>query len=252
MNVKRIKYFIFTSITLAIGIIVYHQIPFKFEHVGYNEKIWAHRVNSIEKLNYTQEKYSGIELDIMFDKATLSFDVNHPPAESINLNLDNYFSKIDLEKELNIWLDFKNLNEANRYEALNRLLELAEKFNLNKKKLIVESQLPEYLDIFSKAGFTTSYYLPVGLSGLKEKDLLPKIEQIKDNIRQYPTTAISTNINDYELITNYFPKEEKYLWSIDKTYTSRFFKNYLLMRKALKDPTVKSILVRVNKNIGRR
>lgn len=252
MSVKKIKYLSFFSVALIIGAVIYHQIPFKFEHLGYTDKIWAHRVNSIEKLEYTQENYTGIELDIMFDKSTLSFDVNHPPAASINLNLDTYFSQIDSIKKLGIWLDFKNLDSINRHEALNRLLQLTEKYHLNKSSIIVESQFPEYLDIFSNVGFITSYYLPTRLSDLNEKNLHVKIEQIKNNILQYPTTAISTNINDYELIATFFPHKKKYLWSIDKTYTSRFFKNFLTTKKALKDSTVKSVLVRVNKDIGRR
>lgn len=231
---------------------VYHRIPFKVDYLGYTEKIWAHRVNSLEKLNYTQKHYSGIELDIVYDLKTNTFDVNHPPANSIGLTLDTYFSNLKEKNNTGIWLDFKNLNEENEQQALIKLKELIKKHELNPQFMIVESQSSEYLSGFKKNGFKTSFYLPTFLNQLSNEDLKGKVIEIKTKIKKYPTTAISTNSVDYSIIAKHFPNEIKYLWSIDGIYNTRTIKNFFLNRKALKDPKVEVLLVRVTRGIGNR
>ncbi len=248
-SLTKLIIFIFLAI---IMVVVYHFATFKFDYMGYQDKIWAHRVNSIEKLQFTQHRYSGIELDLVFDEKTGTFDVNHPPATSIDLTLDSFFSHYDSKNQGGIWLDFKNLNETNSESSLNRLLLLTEKYNLDKSKIIVESQQPEFLGDFENAGFKTSYYLPVFLNQLSEENLNIKLLEIEQNIENNPTKAISTNIVDYEIIAKHFPNHTKYLWSIDKTFTSRMFKNYFRNRRALKDPKVEVLLVRVNRQAGNR
>lgn len=240
-------------ILLAIVLLhVYNYASFKLDYMGHNDKIWAHRVNSIEKLEFTQSRYAGIELDLVFDEKTETFDVNHPPATSIGLTLDTFFSHYDAKNQGGIWLDFKNLKAGNSEGSLKRLLKLTQKHKLDKSKIIVESQSPEFLVGFENAGFKTSYYLPVFLYELSEEKLNEKLLEINQNIKEHTTTAISTNIVDYEIISKHFPNHTKYLWSIDKTFTSRMFKNFFRNRKALKDPKVEVLLVRVNRQIGNR
>ena len=78
------------------------------------EKIWAHRVNSLGKLQLAKKKFSGVELDIVFAEKNGQwyFDVNHPPYESIALSLDEYFASLDNPNQLKLWLDFKNLSKS--------------------------------------------------------------------------------------------------------------------------------------------
>ncbi len=239
-------------ILLFIAVFFYHKATFKIDHIGYSSKIWAHRVNSIEKLEHTQKNYAGIELDVVFFDDTKTFDVNHPPAASIELKLEKYLSHIDLNKELEIWLDFKNLNEKNAGNALNHLEHLCKKYQINKNTIIVESQNAQFLPIYKEAGFKTSYYLPTFLHKLSSKDLSEIIDEINLIIKNYSPTAISTNSVDYDIIAKHFPEQTKYLWSIDKTFTTRMFKNFFQTRKALKDPKVEVLLVRVNRKKGRR
>jgi len=239
-------------ILIFAAVFFYHKAVFKFEHKGYSEKIWAHRVNSIEKLEYTQKNYAGIELDLVFDIKSQTFDVNHPPAESIGLSLETYLSQLHQNNTLGVWLDFKNLDSLNANLALSRLLFLTQKYQINKNYIIVESQNPKHLKIYQKAGFKTSYYLPAFLNKLSPKELTKKIEEIKLNIQNHNPTAISTNIVDYTIIATHFPEQTKYLWSIDKTFSPRMFENFIEARKALKDPKVEVLLVRVNKNKGHR
>lgn len=252
MTLGSLSKILLLFILVALALVLYHQATFKFDYLGYQEKIWSHRVNSIQKLAFTQDEYAGIELDLVFDNSTMTFDVNHPPAPSIGLNLDTYFSHLDTSKPIGIWLDFKNLNQENLENAFNRLEMLFSKYSFDKNAIIIESQYPQYLINFGIAGYKTSYYLPSSLNQLSTKDLEKKVNEIAHNLESFPTTAISTNIVDYVLVAKHFPNETKYLWSIDKTYTSRMFKNYSQTRKALQDPKVEVLLVRVNRKLGNR
>ncbi|PKP25656.1 MAG: hypothetical protein CVU03_07325 [Bacteroidetes bacterium HGW-Bacteroidetes-2] len=244
---------IFLLISLCITIAFFYNFSvFKIEYIGYQNKIWAHQVNTIKKLKVVQSNYYGIELDIVFDSITHTFDVHHPPESSIGLTLETYLTHLKNTKNIGIWLDFKNLNEVNSNNALNRLLFLTEKYQLNNNNIIVESQHPKHLKIFQEAGFKTSYYLPSNLHKLSSKDLSEKINDIKLTIKNYTPAAISTNSVDYAIVAKHFPEQSKYLWSIDKTFTSRMIKNFIQTRKVLKDPKAEVLLVRVNRKKGNR
>ena len=209
-------------------------------------------MNSLEKLKQTQEKYEGIELDLVFDISTNTFDVNHPPAKSIDLTLDEFLEHLNKHEIKGLWFDFKNLNKKNTEESFTRLDYLVKKHGIPPEKIIVESQQPEFLQMFNHSGFKTSYYLPSALNQLSEKKLKIKLSEIQNKIHLYPTTAISTNINDYIIIKEHFPSKVKYLWAIDKIYTTRVFKNYYQTQKVLRDPKVEVLLVRVNSKTGHR
>src|SRR5690554_6067423 len=102
---------IFLFLFVVGGIVNYYH-PHKLEHFGYAEKIWAHRVNSLEKLASVQNKYTGVELDVVFDTLTNTFDVTHPPTPSIGLSLEQWLQTLDGDK--GVWIDFKNLTAANK------------------------------------------------------------------------------------------------------------------------------------------
>src|SRR5690606_30605130 len=106
---------------------------------------------SLEKLAYAQKKYTGLELDVVFDTVTNTFDVTHPPTPSIGLSLEEWMQALDAEK--GVWIDFKNLTAANQSAALERLLKIVTQNNLKKEQFIVESQHPQYLQDFTTAGF---------------------------------------------------------------------------------------------------
>jgi heptose-I-phosphate ethanolaminephosphotransferase len=126
-------------------------------------KVWAHRVNSIKKLEESGATFSGVELDLVFveEDGASFFDVNHPPADSIGLSLDDYLASRREPGSLRYWLDVKNLSDANEEGALARLRWLVDHHGLSHDRLIVESPTFSSLGRFSGDGFRTSYYLPV-------------------------------------------------------------------------------------------
>ena len=246
-NKKKIIFIIF----LITAVVVYIFNPYKLEYVGYQSKVWAHRVNTLDKLNYTQKFYQGIELDLVFDSITQTFDVNHPPDPSINLDLGTYFSNIN-NKEVKLWLDFKNLSKENAKKSAEILDQLTKKHSLKSENILVESPEINCLTNFKINGFKTSFYLPQLVGLANESKLIPTIDSIKQLLVKYPTAGISCNVNAYEVIKKYFKNEKKYLWHIYKPYSRHQVKNYQGFRKYVSDPTVEAVLIQVALPVGNR
>ena len=252
MNVlkKNKKKIVFIIVSIVV-VVVYIFNPYKLEYAGYQSKVWAHKVNTLDKLNYTQKFYDGIELDLVFDSINNTFDVNHPPDRSINLDLDVYFSHIN-NKETKLWLDFKNLSEANAEKSAEILDQLTKKHSLKSENILVESTEINCLQNFKIKGFKTSFYLPQLVGLADESTLAPRIDSIKQLLVKYPTSGISCNVNAYEVVNKYFEEEKKYLWYTYKPYSRHQIKNYRDFRKYVSDPTVDAVLIQVALPVGNR
>jgi len=252
MNVlKKNKKKIIFIIVLITAVVVYIFNPYKLEYAGYQSKVWAHKVNTLDKLNYTQKFYDGIELDLVFDSINNKFDVNHPPDSSINLDLDLFFSHIN-NKEIKLWLDFKNLSEANAEKSAEILDQLTRKHSLKSENILIESTEINCLQNFKSKGFKTSFYLPQLVGLADESTLAPTIDSIKQLLVKYPTSGISCNVNAYEVVNEYFKEEKKYLWHIYKPYSRYQVKNYRDFREYVSDPTVEAVLIQVALPVGNR
>lgn len=173
------------------------------------EKIWAHRVNSIGKLQQASKIFSGVELDIVFkqENHTIYFDVNHPPAESIHLTLDEYLYSARSCNKLKYWLDLKNLSPNNKHLVLKHLKKLIKKYNLN-NRIILES--PEYqsLTFLSQNNIYTSYYLPsLKVDEMTVDEKIKKAKELIANATYSEIKAISFPGHMYQYVKDYiFPR----------------------------------------------
>lgn len=205
------------------------------------EKVWVHKVNTLEKLFAVASRYQGLELDIVYDETKHDFDVHHPPEPSTGLWLSAYFQSL-ANKQQPLWLDFKNLNSENQNAACRCLDSLAQHYQLNKSLIIVESPAPEYLIDFNKYGFKTSYYLPPELHERTDHALNVEIKFAKHQAISYPTTYLSTEFKDYPILKHYFHDQKKIIWF--NVYGSmNKIKARLLLFDILNDPTVDVLLV---------
>ncbi len=251
MKEIKIKKLIIYGFLMLFLLLIYVFNPYKLEHYGYREKVMAHRVNSLEKLDYSQRFYEGVELDLMYDENKKLYDVNHPPAFSIGLNLDDYLSEIK-NKDLKLWLDMKNITKKNVVDAANLLSTLVDKHGLNKKNILVESPEIHLLSHFSDFGFTTSFYLPYYM--YKEEPLA--LESIIDSIKKlqeiYYADGVSADVSNYEILKQHFKNDRKFLWDLHQPYSRRQIAHFKNFRTYIKDPTIEIVLVRVGLPIGNR
>ena len=233
---------------ITILFIIYYYFPYKIEATGFYDKVWAHQVNSIEKLNSALNYFDGIELDLVYNSKKNLFDVNHPPTTSIGLNFEDYLNEIEKNHFPYIWLDIKNINKENAKPILKKLLLLFIAKNYPLNKVLIESKKANELLIFEKEGFKTSYYLPNNLYYIDSLSLSTSILEIKKIIKTQPNIALSTSLKNYNIIKKEFPKHTKYIWAIVKPLHFHHFK----IRKILKDKSVKVVLLKYNVIKGNR
>lgn len=248
MKIKRFKYILLVLVALFAVRFVYKFSPRRVEFLGQYSKVWAHRVNSTEKLLAAIEYFEGMELDLVYFPKSKTLDVGHPPTPSIGLTFENYLGAIPNDSKPFLWLDIKNLTTKNALEILDRLSFLLKEKHYPVEKILIESQHPEALQIFIEQGFQTSYYLPFGLSEKSSFEIDKTIESIKLGLSNNPKMGVSSNYLDYEIVSKYFPERQKYLWKID----GLTFNNYSQTRKILKDTTVKVVLSKFRSFKGNR
>lgn len=210
----------------------------------YYEKIWVHRTNSIEKLNEVRNDFSGVELDVEYLDSVNVFDVNHPPAKSIGLNLNTYLEVSKGNKKLHYWLDFKNLNPQNQEKSLSRLLAICSTLELKPSNFIVESGEMDLLQHFQKQGFNVSYYLNwPGLYTLNENQLNVELDKIKKSLNNNSFPCyISSDYRDYEILKTYFVDRDLLLWLDDQFVKDNSIGNKIKLMKMLSDDRVKVVL----------
>lgn len=220
----------------------------------FEDKIWVHRVNSIEKLNEVQTKFNGVELDIVFLDSLNEFDINHPPEPSIQLFLDNYLSSVNKNSSLHFWLDFKNLEIENQKNALNKLNSICDSLSLNRIQIIVESGNVALLTEFSKAGYEISYYLHwPGLYSLDKNQFQNQLTQIKSNLESLNYQGyLSSDYRDYYILKENFPKHKILLWLEHPFGKENKFKDRIQLYKLLLDNQVKILLMKYKSNIKER
>ncbi len=245
---KSIKKLVKWGLVLLLLALVYRYNPYQIEFLGHYNKIWAHRVNTTQKLDLAQPFFNGVELDLVFMPQTGFLDVTHPPTASIGLNLKTYLTAINKPEKLELWLDIKNLEAQNASKILDRINSLSQNYKIPKSHIIVESRDPNALPIFAALGYKTSYYLPQDLSNPKALSQYNKLLRIENIVKANPGLAVSTHFKDYPLIAATLPKTTKYIW----TNRHSRFKDYNAIRTLLKDSTVKVVLIRYKALWGNR
>lgn len=164
-------------------------------------KLCIHHVNTLAKLREASLLLPCVEFDVVFDPAASSFHVYHPPDPDPGLDLDTYLSWAG---PIRLWMDLKNLDEANVDRIFAALLSLDAKYGL-KQRMVIEIG-SDFLDrrvlatdfLQLTAGWSLSLYLPTE-QGLRCRDpsLTTSAEcialerRIIDTVRQFGFRHIS-------------------------------------------------------------
>lgn len=236
---KKIVILVLAVLSLILLGMAYRYSPYKVEYLGHYDKIWAHRVNSTDKLESALKYFEGVELDLVYDDQKNILDVTHPPVPSINLDLEKYLSFINTPEKPYMWLDIKNLNNENKAVILKILNKLFSQKEYPLDKVLIETRYPEALSEFSAAGFKTSFYLPYGLAEMTAEKRKVELQKITNILTEQPDLAISSNYTDYDMMHESFPTKDKYFWITSSIRTHGFS----TPRRILKDSTVKAVLI---------
>lgn len=228
----------------VIAIILFYSVYIGLTQTGdYPDKIWLHRCNSIEKLQEKHEEYPNIEVDIIFFRQDRTFDVTHNPENSIKQNLNDYFAYLK-EYGGKIWLDIKNLTRYNQEALCSSLTQLLNHFQIDKKRVIVESPNWKSLKHLTDNGFYTSCYVTYEKpSHLEDEEIDRCIEELQQIVDEGAVCALSFPGYWYGPIKEQLDRPIDLLtWEHRKTQLQ-----LLLSPKGqdmLSDPQLKAILVK--------
>lgn len=103
-------------------------------HLKGTERLWPHRVNSIERFRFLFPEFAGFECDIQFNPATGLLAIGHDRPGSDSLT--GYLRADTSQKKL-FWLDLKNIDDKNAILFCRRLRELDRQYAL-KNRIILE------------------------------------------------------------------------------------------------------------------
>jgi hypothetical protein len=217
-------------------------------------RIFPHRVNSVGKLqDIWNVGFRSFEFDVRFgDNNTDEFRVGHNIG-AMGGKLENLFLSIDYNQIQKLWLDFKNLDENNYLNALNRLQFLDDKFGIKQKMIVESGTTSDFFRLFKENGWHTSYYLPTitikNLLENKDTDNLQKLSKIiAKQSKKQKLSAISFDSSIYPFVKKYLePLIDQnivyHTWWGPDLYKSNF-QNKLKKDKLYLNPRVKTILVR--------
>lgn len=207
----------------------------------YIDKIWLHRTNTIEKLHEFEDEYKNFECDVLFVPELNDFRIGHdsPSSESLGLYLD-YLGR-NPEREL--WIDLKNLTEANCRRAESLLTAMLARTGADKEQLIVESRNWKALRLFTEQGYYTSCYLDIPrLDEMSDDERTRRLDSVQLVARSGAVSAVSFPASYYVFLRDLdFPIDmltwEHRRWAWQLPFFSR-------SRAILKDNRVKVVLVK--------
>lgn len=229
--------------TLCLTAIISSWVVYAYKEIGeYQDKLWLHRANSLKKWNEKADAYPNAEVDIIFWKG--KFHVAHDTADITALTIDDYFKEMPNRKG-HLWLDIKNLSKNNAIVALHELDSLCSEYNVDKSRLILESDNESALSYFThQGGYFTSYYVkatrPSTLSEEERKEVILGLEQV---VHRGNVSALSFPRHWYKDISSGL-KSDIPLLTWDHHTGEWLFHASFWKHKMLNDDRVKVILVK--------
>lgn len=176
MNKKVLFATLIATALILLGYYGYrHSWPLRFISLFQDipEKIWLHRVNSSGKLAQFAQKYSGFELDIIFNDDQKGFENSHDrtnPPVKLEDTLKSY-------KQGKIWFDVKNLTPATSSAAEAILQKTITEAGVKKENCLVESPCVPCLSAFKAKGWETALYIHTAKPTSITKDDLQAIKR---------------------------------------------------------------------------
>jgi hypothetical protein len=174
------------------------------------ERIWPHRVNSIQRLRYLYPEFAGFECDIRYHASSGQLYLAHDPGEFGSQVFQDYLEQADWDRKL-FWLDVKNLDSRNLESFCSALQQLDGQYGI-KNRIIIESPDTAALNRISKSGWLCSLYLP-SLPPAGPDDLKHWIAAVASSLK-INTGFISQDARMHDFMTQNFPGAKQLIWDI--------------------------------------
>jgi hypothetical protein len=203
-------------------------------------KIWAHRVNSLKNIKNRVSDFYGIEIDIFYNKRDNNFEVKHDIDES-GINLEHFLDSILTIKRVSIWFDYKNLNEETN-SGISKLSEILVKRNIEKTSF-VDSYYGSDLEGFD-GKIATSYWISASQTPKQKIERDKLYEEKYKKIHTLNVSMLSASFEMFDFLTEYFPHYKCNYWMSGPLSQEK----KAILNKMASSPNVNIILIDGNTN----
>jgi hypothetical protein len=206
-------------------------------------RIWAHRVNTINRYEQLKDKLEGFELDVIYT-GPKGFAVLHPPDEIVGdtLRLETFLDQADMKKH-RFWLDTRFVDSSNIGEALVAFDRLAIQYPYLTNCIFEVYYLP-VAQALAYNGYNVSF-------NVSDRWLnnLPGNSQLQDSVTRMlkEVKYVSQDAAYLSTIKQLFPGKKILTWHLA---INDFF-NRKPLKELLADPQVEIVLVNIKTRSSR-
>jgi hypothetical protein len=210
-------------------------------------KMWAHRVNTLEKLEKKHCLFEGMEIDIIYSNHIKNFYVAHDDKDTLRgILLETWITHIPNPEKNWYWLDMKNLkNLKNIEEVVSLLVDILNKYDIF-HKTICESKDVNSLALLKKSGLAISYWIDSNIAFRKVTGNRLWKKRIERKIKYLQPNALSSFDWMSPLLDSSFPNEAILYWYFTEKETPE---DVEFLKKLCQTPNVKVVLVDYDKPI---
>ena len=202
----------------------------------FTKKLWAHRVNSLQRFHLLKDYFQGFEADVYYDSSINDFWVWHPPgSRPINLYMDSLLKDVNAENK-KIWLDIRGVDSSNAQQALDVFERNIQQYHLM-QNILIELYDVSAANRFAIHGFNVSLNIQANLLKKKDDDELNALKQ-----KIVPQVHfVSQSVEYIDSLKSKFPGKKIITWSLA-------FNNYFhieKLKKLTEDTLISVVLINV-------
>lgn len=206
-------------------------------------RLWVHRVNTVQRYDILKDKFTGFELDVIYDTSKNAFKVCHPPLQEDDVAVDLAEFIAHTDSNHRFWLDIRDLDSNNVTKALT-VLAAIDSHGWLKKHAIIELYDELAAAAVTRNGYTVSFNVWNGFAAKMIAD--PAFRSYAGSVLK-DVAYVSREADFVPELKQLFPGKRIITWQPGL----RNFLNRSKLRELLKDPVIDIILITVESRFYR-
>jgi len=201
----------------------------------FTNKLWVHRVNSLQRFHLVKDYFQGIETDVYYDSSIHNFRIWHPPENRpFDLYMESLLKEVKASNK-KIWLDMRGVDSSNAQPAINIFEKKIQEYQL-KQNVLTELYDVTAANCFAQHGFAVSLNVPPAILNKHNDEITGWKQQISSQVK-----FVSQSVEYVDSLKNKFPGKKIITWSLA-------FNNYFHIEKLKKladDTSICIVLINV-------